>query len=167
MYLLFLVLFHSFLFYSLFFFFLVCGRREGRGSMLSTGPEPPLPPLTSRQFRTGALLCFDLLLYSVVGVRRRSVSARTSQDSPWGCAALGQLGSHVTARGRVLANHCLYGGGVIKNASYSGPENSSLLPDRSHFFVPILFYFFPPPHPAAQSVQLLRQTSSAFDHTSD
>lgn len=131
--------FYFTLIFVLFFFFFVCGRREGKGSMLSSGPKPPLSPLNSRQYRTGALLCFNLLLYSVVGVWRRSVSARTPQDPPWGCAALGQLGSLVTAR-IGLANHCSDGGGVIKNASYSGPENSSLLPERSHFF-PVLFFF--------------------------
>lgn len=131
----------SFLFYS-FFFCLWQEEVGGRGRVHAVPwPDPPLSPLTSRQCRTGALLCFNLLLYSVVGVWRRSVSARTSQDPSWGSAALGQSGSHVTAPDS--ASQSLFirrgrGRGVIKNASYSGPENCSLLPERSHFF-PVLF----------------------------
>lgn len=62
------------LFFFLLFFF---SWPERRGCSVSTGPLAPPSHLLylNIQHRKGALLCFDLLLYSVVNVWRRGVSA--------------------------------------------------------------------------------------------
>lgn len=76
----FLVLFHFyfrfiqfyFIFILFFFVFYVAGVE---GCSVSIRPLTSLHPLPNIQYRKGALLCFNLLLYSVVNVWRKGVSA--------------------------------------------------------------------------------------------
>lgn len=165
----FLVLFHSrFCFLLLFFFLLLSvAGGEGKGSWLSTGPNPP--PVSSDQQTVqdgGSALLQPTIVQCCWLVCGEEASLLVApRDPSWGvggCAALGQLGSHVTARRIVPANHCCYGGGVIKNTSYSGPDNSSLLPQRSHFF-PFYVLFFPP-HPAVTDIARVRPRLSFITH---
>lgn len=101
----FLVLFHFFFFFLSFiqFYFLLWG-----GVQCVHRPFTSLYPLPNIQYRKGALLCFNLLLYSVVNVWRRGVSAHLAGSSlppscsggrrPAGARPLRwPVGSHVTA----------------------------------------------------------------------
>lgn len=56
-----------------------------------------LHPLPNIQYRRGALLCFDLLLYSVVDVWRRGISARLPAHPAGARPVSWPVGSHVTA----------------------------------------------------------------------
>lgn len=74
-------------------------------------PFTSLYPLPNIQYRKGALLCFDLLLYSVVNVWRRGVSAdlRARPSPLWRAHGhhVGQRRAMLLPDGVKLASHCL------------------------------------------------------------
>lgn len=140
MYLLFLVLFHSHFCFILFF----CLWQEevggGGGSMLSPGPTPPSVSSDQQTVQDGGSALLQPTIVQCCGCVEKKrlcsylpgplLGKRSTRPvrEPCYCSADSASQSLFIRRGR----------GVIKNASYSGPENSSLLPERSHFF-PVLF----------------------------
>lgn len=79
----------TFLFVGVLFSFIFCCW--GGGLLTS------LHPLPNIQYRKGALLCFDLLLYSVVDVWRGGISARLTACPAGAWPLRWPVGSHVTA----------------------------------------------------------------------
>lgn len=65
----------TFIFVEVLFSFIFCCWGGGGGLQCVHWPFTSLHPLPNIQYRKGALLCFNLLLYSVVNVWRRGVSA--------------------------------------------------------------------------------------------
>lgn len=83
------------------------GRGKGPGCPL--GPEPPTPSVSSDQqtVQDGGSALLQPTFCTVLLVCGEEASLLLPpRDPSWGAAALGQLGSHVTARRIVLASHC-------------------------------------------------------------
>lgn len=128
--------------FVLFFFFCLWQEEVGGRGRVHAVPWPDPPPVSSDQQTVqdgGSALLQPTIVQCCGCVEKKRLcsylpgpllgkrSTRPVRE-PCYCSADSASQSLFIWRGR----------GVIKNASYSGPENSSLLPERSHFF-PVLF----------------------------